>query len=76
MRSEFSVKLKEARERHGLTQDKIAELTGITYSSYRRYEYGERSPRVSDLFKFLKVFSKTELLSIVESELESKSSQN
>ena len=76
MKSEFSVKLKESRERHSLTQDKISELTGIAYNSYRRYEYGERSPRVCDLFKFLKVFSKAEVLSLVEAELESKGSQN
>lgn len=36
------LKLKESRERHALTQEKIADLLGVSRSTYTRYEQGTR----------------------------------
>ena len=33
-------KLKEAREKSGLTQKQVAQAVGIAESAYQRYEYG------------------------------------
>lgn len=38
------------KERH-LTQEQVAEETGIVLRSYRRYEMGEREPVASTLIK-------------------------
>lgn len=40
-----NTKLKERRERCGLTQMKIAQRVGITEVGYQNYEAGERIPR-------------------------------
>ena len=40
-----NTKLKNAREKVGLTQVKVAEWVGITEVSYQNYEAGERIPR-------------------------------
>ncbi len=39
------------RKSEGLKQEKAAELSGIAYMSYRRYETGEREPTASTLWK-------------------------
>ena len=36
------LKLKESRENHTLTQEKIADLLGVSRSTYTRYEQGTR----------------------------------
>ena len=38
-------KLKEAREKTGLTQEQVAEKTEISIRSYKMYEMGERKPK-------------------------------
>ena len=40
-----NTKLKNAREKAGLTQVKVANHVGITEVSYQNYESGERIPR-------------------------------
>ena len=39
------------RKSRGLKQENAAELCGLSYMSYRRYETGEREPTVSSLWK-------------------------
>lgn len=46
MKSEFAVRLKRLREEKGLSQKTIAELCGISESTFVRYERGERIPNL------------------------------
>lgn len=41
---EISERLKIIRKARGLTQENVAELAGISYHGYQKYEYGERVP--------------------------------
>ena len=43
----FSARLRECRKSRHLTQEELAVLCGISYSTYRRYEAGENEPLVS-----------------------------
>lgn len=45
----FSARLKWLRERKGLTQKEMAELIGMTQSSYSKYEYNLRQPKLETL---------------------------
>ncbi|SHI44617.1 helix-turn-helix domain-containing protein [Parasporobacterium paucivorans] len=45
------VTLKELRMLFGMNQEEFAELVGIPYRSYRRYEQNMRSMSVSNLFQ-------------------------
>ena len=49
--SSLSERMLALRKSKGLKQEKAAELCGISYMSYRRYETGEREPAVSSLWK-------------------------
>lgn len=49
-------RLKESRKNVHLKQREVAELTGIGYSTYRRYEQGERIPNLADGAKMAKLF--------------------
>lgn len=44
------------REKHGLTQEKLAEILGISKSTYVKYERGEREPRHGMLFAISEYF--------------------
>lgn len=44
-------KIKEAREAKGITQKKLGELSGISESTIRKYELGNRSPKIETLLK-------------------------
>lgn len=48
----MNTKLKEAREKTGLTQVEVAKKAGITPVCYQRYESGERIPR-ADIAKLI-----------------------
>lgn len=39
------------RKSRGLKQEEAAQLSGVSYMSYRRYETGEREPTASTLWK-------------------------
>ena len=39
------MKLKEIRKEKGITQQKLAEFSGVSQSQIARYESGERQPR-------------------------------
>jgi transcriptional regulator with XRE-family HTH domain len=41
--------IKEIRESAGLSQEKMARLTGVSQSQISRWESGSRSPRLRDL---------------------------
>lgn len=41
-KEEPTMKLKELRERAGMTRQKLAELSGVSYNSIKAYEYGAR----------------------------------
>lgn len=51
MPESFSDKIKRLRKQKGYTQEKLAEKTGLSKMSIRRYETGERQPKVEQLFK-------------------------
>jgi transcriptional regulator with XRE-family HTH domain len=50
----FADKLRELRERAGLTQAQLAEASGLPLGSLRNYEQGQREPYWSVLFKLAK----------------------
>lgn len=52
----FTERLKESRKKAGFTQERVAELLEIGYSTYRHYEYGNRMPLVTDAAKMAKLF--------------------
>lgn len=52
----FAERLKESRKKAGLTQETVADLLEIGYSTYRHYEYGNRVPVVTDAAKMAKLF--------------------
>lgn len=47
----LSERMLELRKSKGLKQKEAAELSGLGYMSYIRYERGEREPNVSALWK-------------------------
>lgn len=52
----FAKRLEECRKNAKLSQRKTAELLGIGFSTYRRYEKGERVPALDDAAKMAKLF--------------------
>ena len=52
-------KLKEARKRCGLTQEKVAKKAGISWRAYQIYESGERIPRADVAIKIAKIVKST-----------------
>lgn len=50
---DIAIRLKEAREKLGLSQQALAEHCGITARSQRNYESGERLPDAAYLAEFL-----------------------
>ncbi len=49
-------RLKECRKRANLRQSDVVENTGITYSTYRRYERGGSEPTLSDAARIADLF--------------------
>lgn len=52
---ELSDKLKKAREKCNLTQDEVAEQTGISSNYYAKIERGEINVTIKKLYKIIKV---------------------
>lgn len=50
----FGTNLREARERLGLTQEQIAERSGVHATEVSRIEGGKRDPKVSTLERLAK----------------------
>jgi len=55
----FAVKLKELREREGLTQKAVAEKLHIKQQSYLRYELDTGEPSLITLVELAKLFDVT-----------------
>lgn len=51
----FSEQLKRARAARGLTQQQVADLMGITNSTYCGYETGKRQPDVAKIKRLAEV---------------------
>ncbi len=52
----FCERLKLLRANQGLTQKKLAELTGLSERGIQNYELGVRKPTVDSLIAFAKYF--------------------
>jgi transcriptional regulator with XRE-family HTH domain len=53
------IRLKEWREKRGLSQRALAEVSGVHYVSLARIEMGQLDPRLSTLLKLCKVLNVT-----------------
>lgn len=51
---DFGTKLREARERLGLTQEEVAQRSGVHVTEVSRMEAGKRDPKISTLRKLAK----------------------
>ena len=49
MDNSFGKRLKTLRKKAGLTQEKIAERTGYSIMTVRRWEWGTRNPRLEEI---------------------------
>jgi transcriptional regulator with XRE-family HTH domain len=50
----FGTKLREARERLGLTQEEVAQRSGVHATEVSRMEAGKRDPKISTLRRLAK----------------------
>jgi transcriptional regulator with XRE-family HTH domain len=50
----FSTRLREARERLGLSQEEVARRSGVHPTEVSRIEAGKRDPRISTLCQLAK----------------------
>lgn len=41
--------MRKQREARGLTQEEVAEIAGVSKSTYRRYEKGEHTPSLAQI---------------------------
>ena len=48
--------LRELREARNFTQNEVAKWTGISYGTYRRYEYGEEFPKKGALIALARLY--------------------
>ena len=56
---ELGIKLKQYRERKGLTMRQVADELGVTESCYCLYENGKRKPSFEVLVKLAKIYGCT-----------------
>lgn len=52
--ADLGTKLREARERSGLTQEQVAQRSGVHATEVSRIEAGKRDPRVTTLRRLAK----------------------
>lgn len=55
----FKNRLREARRRAGLTQEKMADLMDISLYGYQKYELGESMPTIDNLLKLSHILGVT-----------------
>ena len=55
----FAERLKELRNEKGLTQDQLAEATGLSQSALANWENGKRSPAAYAIMTLAKYFGVT-----------------
>ena len=51
MPTTFPARLQELKQARNLMQKDVAAAIGVPLRTYQRYEYGEREPQISTLFK-------------------------
>ncbi len=56
MTNEFSRRLRQLREKRGISRRVLAELCGLSGKSISRYERGERTPSMADVEKLADFF--------------------
>lgn len=56
----FGNRLRELRQKSGITQAELAEQIGVHEITIRRWELSERTPRVEDIQKFCKALNVSE----------------
>ncbi|MBQ9527253.1 MAG: helix-turn-helix transcriptional regulator [Fretibacterium sp.] len=59
-REEFAQRLRRLRKKAGLTQEKLAEFAEVSYITARRWEAGERTPRVEEVKRIAEALHVTE----------------
>lgn len=57
MSVEFHQRLRQLREHVGLTQKEAAEAAGVSISTYKAWEWADRSPDIEQLQKLARAFS-------------------
>ena len=60
MSSSFGNRLRAFRKKAGLTQEQLADSTGFSLMTIRRWEWGERSPRVEEVKALAKALGVSE----------------
>ena len=60
MSSSFGERLRALRKKAGLTQEQLADSTGFSLMTIRRWEWGERSPRVEEVKALAKALGVSE----------------
>ncbi|GAA4593251.1 hypothetical protein GCM10023194_57120 [Planotetraspora phitsanulokensis] len=51
LRRQFGLRLREIREEHDLTQERLGELAGLDRKTINRIENGMYSPRLDNIFQ-------------------------
>ena len=60
MSETFGNRLKQLRKKAGLTQEQLADSTGFSLMTIRRWEWGKRSPRVDEIKALAKALGVSE----------------
>ena len=60
MPDNFGNRLRACRKKAGLNQEELAERTGVSIMTIRRWEWGERSPRVDEIKALAKALGVSE----------------
>lgn len=53
----IGIKIKEIRKEQGITQKQLANLTGLSEISIRKYENGDRNPKIENVKKIAKALN-------------------
>lgn len=66
-------RIKECRKKSSLSQDKVAELVGVSRQAVTKWEAGQTAPNTENLFKLAEIFGTTVDLLISEKDSDSNS---
>lgn len=55
----FGTRIKEHRRNYGLTQERVAELVGVSRQAVTKWESGQSAPSTENLFKLAEIFGTT-----------------
>ena len=56
MENSFPSKLKSLRTAYGYTQQQVADMLGVSRTTYINYETGKKSPYLNNLYKLSDIF--------------------